>query len=176
MHSKSKGEESMKKFSTMDRYYDLYYNLWVLLAQTKDAVLRARQKELHRYGISATQSAALFAIQAIGDKATPAEISRWLFREPHSVSELLSRMEKEGLVRKTKDLDRKNQVRVELTEKGYEAYDQSMKQESIHKIMSSLSEEAREQLRSCLQTLRDEALKELGVEPQMPALAMSYAS
>lgn len=157
---------------TIDRYYDL----WALLAQTRDAIFKARQKELRRYGTSATQSAALFAIQAIGDKATPAEISRWLFREPHSVSGLLSRMEKEGLVRKTKDLDKKNLVRVELTEKGYGAYHRSMRQESIHKIMSSLSAEQCQQLTSCLQTLRDEALKELGIEPQVPALAMSSSS
>ena len=144
--------------------------LWALLAQTKDAIFGARQKQLRRYGISATQATALLAIQAIGDKATPAEISRWLFRKPHSVSELLSRMEKEGLVRKIKDLNRRNLVRVELTEKGYEACYQSMKEESIHKIMSSLSEEDRQQLRSILGRLRDEALKGLGAEEEMADL------
>jgi DNA-binding MarR family transcriptional regulator len=151
-------------------------DLWMLLAQTRDVIFKARQKELGRYGTSATRSTALFAIQAIGDKATPAQISRLLFREPHSVSELLSRMEKEGLVSKTKDLDKKNLVRVELTERGAEAYYQSLKYGSIHKIMSALSEEECQQLMSCLKTLRDEALKELGVEPRVPALAMSSSS
>jgi len=154
---------------------DQNHDLWTLLAQTRDAILKVRQKELHRVSISATQTTALSAIQAIGDKATPAQISRWLFREPHSVSGLLSRMEKEGLVRKVKDLDRKNLVRVELTEIGYQAYHRSMRQESIHKIVSSLSAEQCQQLTSCLQTLRNEALKELGIEPRMPARAMSYS-
>lgn len=159
----------MEDFSYRDQDGDL----WKLLAQTRDAIFKARRKELHRYGITATQGAALFAIQAVGDKATPAEISRWLFREPNSISELLGRMEKQGLVRKTKNLDRKNLVRVELTEKGYQAYHRAIRQESIHKIMSSLSAEQRQILTSCLRTLRDEALGELGIEPQMPALAMS---
>ena len=66
-------------------------------------------------------------------------------------------MEKQGLVRKVKDLDRKNLVRVVLTEKGREAYYHSTKRESIHQIMSFLSEEERQQLRHCLQTLRDKA-------------------
>ena len=89
----------------------------MLLNQATDATLRARQKELDRYGISAAQAAVLFIIQAIGEKATPAEITRWLFREPHSVSGMLSRMEKQGLVRKVKDLDGKNLVRIAMTEK-----------------------------------------------------------
>ena len=149
------------------------HNLWVLLVQTRDAIFKAWQKELERYNISAVQGMALLAIQSIGDKKTPAEISRWLFREPHSVSTLLNRMEKQGLVRKVKDLERKNQVRVELTEKGYEAYYLSMKQVSILKIISSLVEEEQIKLRSYLQILLEEALKELGIEPRTRALTMS---
>jgi DNA-binding MarR family transcriptional regulator len=77
-------------------------------------------------------------------------------------------MEKEGLVRKTKDLERKNLIRVSLTEKGQQAYYQSSRLESVHRIMSSLSEEERQQLSSCLETLRDRALKELGMEQRPP--------
>ena len=134
-------------------------------------MFKARQKELDQHKISATASTALSVIQSIGSRATPSEISRRLFREPHSTSGLLNRMEKAGLVTKTKDLDRKNLVRVELTDKGYEAYYQSMRQESIQKIVSSLSEKECQQLRSFLQTLRNEALKEIGVEPKMLVMA-----
>ena len=89
---------------------DQDYKLWVLLNQVRDAVLKARQKELDQYNISASQAATLFVIEAIGPKATPAEISRRLFRKPHSVAGragILSRMEKKGLVRRFKDLDGK---------------------------------------------------------------------
>ncbi len=137
---------------------DQDYRLWVLLNQVRDAVLRARQKELNQYNISASQAAVLLVIEAIGPKATPAEISRRVFRKPHSVSGILSRMEKKGLVRRLKDLDRKNLTRVVFTEKGREAYYQSTKRESIRQIMSSLPEEERKQLTSSLETLRDKAL------------------
>ena len=140
---------------------DEEYSLWVLLSQAADATAKARQKELDRYGISTVEAAVLFTIQAIGDTATPAEISRWLLRESHTVSELLSRMEKDGLVSKTKDLDRKNLVRVTITEKGREAYDHSTKWNSVRRLMSSLSEGERRQLRSYLERVRDRALKEL---------------
>jgi len=135
------------------------YKLAVLLAQAREAILKARRKELTRYNISPRQSAVLFYIRAIGDKATPAEISRGLFREPHSVSEILGRMEKQGLLRKVKDLRRKNMVRVELTEKGREACNHSEKRASIDKILSTLSNEERQQLGFYLERLRDKALQ-----------------
>ncbi len=147
---------------------DQNYNLWTLLAQTREAMFKAGQKELRRYNITGRKAAVLFIIQAIGYEATPAEIARWLFRESHTVSELLNRMEKQGLVRKVKDLDRKNLVRVELTAKGQEARSLIMKREAIHRIMSSLSEKQRQQLTSLLRTLRDTALKELTIVRKIP--------
>jgi len=53
------------------------------------------------------QAAVLFVVRNMKTAATPAEISRRLFREPHTVSELIKRMEKQGLVRKKKDLEKK---------------------------------------------------------------------
>ena len=97
------------------------------LSRTRDAIIRTRERELRQYNISCIQSTVMQIIQALGDKATPAEISRWAFRESQSVSELLNRMEKEGLVEKIKDLDRKNMVRAVLTERGLEAYRQVQK-------------------------------------------------
>jgi DNA-binding MarR family transcriptional regulator len=68
-------------------------------------------------------------------------------------------MEKQGLVRRVKDLSRKNMVRVELTEKGHEACNRSAKRESMYKILSSLSDEERQQLCLYLRKLRDKALR-----------------
>jgi len=147
---------------------DQDYELWVLLAQVREVMFKARQKELQRYNLSPRQSAVLFIIHAIGDKVTPAEISRWLLRESQSVSEILSRMEKQGLLRKVKNLDRKNLVGVELTEKGIEAYNQSLRRESIHRIVSYLSDEERRQLYAILNTLRDGVLREAGNELRTP--------
>ena len=147
---------------------DKNFTLWVLLRQAKDMVFKAAEKELSRYGISPEEAGVLSIVQALGNKAIPAEISRWLLREPHSVSGILSRMEKKGLVRKTRDLDRKNLVRVTLTEKGQQAYYQSTKIESIGKIMSCLSEEKCQQIIPCLKELRDRALKQLGIDQKPP--------
>ena len=147
---------------------DRDYNLWVLLRQAKDLLTRVRDKELKKYGISTRQAAVLFVIKAIGYRATPAEIARWLVREPHTVSSMLSRMERQGLVTKASDLHRKNIVRVALTEKGEQAYSDSEKRETIRRVSSSLSEKERQQLWSYLETIRNRALKELGTDQQPP--------
>ena len=148
---------------------DKYYNLWILLSQTRDALFKARDKELSQYGISAMESSALFIIQLIGGKATPAEISRYIFREHHTVTALLKRMEKGGLITKVRDFDRKNMWRVSLTKKGGNAYRQSLKRETIHTVMSHLSESECQQLESSLRKVRAQALKHLVTsEPSLP--------
>jgi MarR family 2-MHQ and catechol resistance regulon transcriptional repressor len=154
----------MKDFLSVDEDY----KLWILLSQAADTTLRARQKELDRYDISTAEASVLFAVQAIGERTTPAEITRWLLREPHTVTELLNRMVKKGLVTKSKDLEKKNMVRVSVTEKGRQAYEQSTKRKSIHKVMSALSREERRQLGSYLERLRNKALGELREERPKP--------
>ena len=149
------------------------YNLWMLLHQTTDATLRARQKELDQFGISVIEVEVLVVIHhTIGENATPAEISRRIFREPHTVSALLNRMEKKELLTKTKDLDRKNMVRVTITDKGWQAYARSTGRKSIYRMVSSLSGAERQVLWMCLEKLRNKAFQELTVECKPPPLPL----
>ena len=147
---------------------DRDYEVWMLLNQASEAMFKAREKELNGNGVTAMEATALFIIQAIGNQATPAEISRWILREPHSVSGLLDRMERRGLIKRTKDLAWKNMVRVTVTEQGKEAYEISTARESIHNILSVLSDEECRQLGSYLRTVRDRALDRLNIEYEMP--------
>lgn len=144
------------------------FELWVLLNQVRHAIHDAVERELRQYGISPIEAAVLSIAKVTGKNATPAEISRWLLREPHSVSGLVSRMEKKGLVRKVKDLPKKNLVRVAITDKGEQAYSRSLKIDSLRRITSSLSREQRRQTISCLKVLRSVALKEIGKEKGPP--------
>ena len=123
---------------------------------------KVRARELFRFGITPEEAAVLFVVSRIGDTATPAEISRWILREPHSISGLLERMRKDGLIDKVKDLDKKNLVRVVITEKGQRALQESYNRESIYRILSTLSLEERQQLSSLLVRLREAAIGELG--------------
>lgn len=151
---------------------DEYYGLWLLLSQTRSAVFKVRHKRLGKY-VHFNQAAALVTIWAMDGQVTPAILSRQLFLEPHSVSELIKRMEKKGLVHKSKDRQRENVVRISISDKGREFCRQAVQEGFIRRIMSALTREQREQLRSLLYVLYSEALKELGVEDTLPDILES---
>jgi len=143
---------------------DQDFAVWVYIARTRDAIAKNRVKELKKYNLSDRQSTILMVLDALGENSTPVEISRWVFREQHSISDFLKRMERDGLIRRIKDLDRKNMIRVTITEKGREAVRHTRKMESIQKIMSSITEEEHQQLKAILEKLWDKALGELGID------------
>jgi len=147
---------------------DEVFKLWVLLHQTRHVVFKIREKELKKYGISVMESGVLFILHTLGGKSTPAEISRWIFREHHTVSALLERMQKKGLIKKARDPNRKNIWSVSLTEKGRNAYSNSTKMDSLYNAISALSENECKQLESILRKMRDRALKRTVGEPTIP--------
>jgi len=144
-------------------------DIYALLLQCGHSITKVGQKEIKEAGITMTQAALLFVVKATDGPATLSEISRWLFRERHTVFALVKQMERQGLVTRVKDLKRKNAFRVVLTEKGEEAYRGAMaKEHVIPDVVSCLSQEERDNLRSCLLKLRDEALSRLGEPPRFP--------
>jgi DNA-binding MarR family transcriptional regulator len=141
---------------------DEYFGLFVLVAQTKDAILRARQVEYEPYGVSNERRTLLWVIQSYGGQATPVEIGRRFFRELQSITEMLKRMEKDGLVTRHQGSGRSKTL-VKLTEKGSETLRQSLHNEADKRILSVLTPEERDQLAASLNKLRKQALAELGV-------------
>ena len=141
---------------------DEFFALWVMIAQTKDGLLRARQRDYARFNISNERRAVLWSIQNNGGKATPVEIARQLFRELHSVSEMLVRMEKEELITREK-APGKSRVVAKLTPKGLETFNQSLHNETDSRIFSVLTKKQRERLLSYLWKIRGQVLKELGI-------------
>jgi DNA-binding MarR family transcriptional regulator len=141
---------------------DEYFMLWVLIAQTKDAILRARERDYARYGISNERRAVLYMIESHGGTATPVEIARDLFRELHSVTELLKRMEKDGLITRSPGPGR-SKVEVSLTEKGLDVFEQSLNNETDKRLFSALTAKERERMTTYLWKLRSRVLEDLGI-------------
>jgi DNA-binding MarR family transcriptional regulator len=73
-------------------------------------------------------------------------------------------MSRRGLVKKVKDLDRKNLVRVVMTEKGKKTYEVSTKRGPIHRILGTLSAEEKQEFRSYLEKILSKARKEIGLD------------
>lgn len=145
------------------------YELWTLLTQVSDGMLRARDNELRRFGTSGVQVAIMYALKNLGPSPTQSEIANWVFRRPNTVAAALDRMERQGLIRQLRNAEGKKQVRVEMTEKGKEMYRQQRGQrQAIPTILGSLTPAERDLLRALLRKLRTQTLAELSVKPAFP--------
>ncbi len=141
-------------------------DLWVLLDQTRDTISRAREMELSQYKITKIQASVLFMLLTQNRKIALSDISKWILREPHSISSLISRMERNGLVKKVKEPG-EDRIQVILTDKGQQIYSQ-ITWRSIEMVFSSLSAEEKRSLQSNLKKLRSKARGLMGLDYKPP--------
>jgi len=141
-------------------FLDSDYNLYMLIYLTQAALFRARYYEIKEFGITSMELALLVIVEGLGESATPAEISRWMMRRRPTVSGLLDRMERNGLVIREGYDHNKKLKKVVMTEKGREALDLAKIKNIWHTIMGSLSDEEYGQLWSLLEKLKDKALSQ----------------
>jgi len=145
---------------------DKDYTLLTSLLQVSDILFKIRERELLSQNLSAPAAEILFLVDAMGENVTPAKITRMMLREPHSVSGLLVRMEKHGFIKRAKDMERKNHIRITLTAKGERALKQVMKLEGTTDIIARLSTEQQKQLKTTLTALKEAGKKELHLGPK----------
>jgi DNA-binding MarR family transcriptional regulator len=145
---------------------DKDYTLLTSLLQVADIFVKVRERELLPQNLSATSAAILFLVDAMGQDVTPSKITRMLLREPHSISGILIRMEINGLLKRTKNMERKNLIRITLTAKGENALKQAMKQAGTTHVLSKLTEEQRSKLKKSLNILKEAGVKELNLSPK----------
>jgi len=140
---------------------DKLFNLWLLLLKTRRVLYRAREKELIPHDITPEQAEILFINRAKKGNVSQTEIARLMAREPHTISGIIQRMEKKGLVKKYEDLKLKNVKRIDITKKGRQVLSRVDERVTINNIMPILTEEERSQLRSLLEKLLSAGINEL---------------
>jgi MarR family transcriptional regulator, multiple antibiotic resistance protein MarR len=142
-----------------DEFQDLHF----LFARARYALFRDREKELMKHGLTPEQAQVLFVVQALGSKCTSSEISRILVRQPHTVSAIINRMEERGFVKKVRDMQKKNWVRVAITEKGEKAAAVARKVDPIPRVLGVLNQEERQIFRDYLERILSRAREDLGL-------------
>ena len=131
---------------------------WAWLDRATFTIVKARDKELRKYGLSFIQGKVLLSLKILDYAPTIGELSRWLFREHCSISGITDRMMRRQLIKKYRDTTKKNITRIALTEAGEKAYHDMAKRESLLNILSVLSRDQCHQLGDCLKTTLDRAL------------------
>jgi MarR family transcriptional regulator, organic hydroperoxide resistance regulator len=135
--------------------------LWSLLQQAYDTIAKIRNFELEQQGSSLMQAAVLEVISSMGKPASTVQIKKQFIREHHTISALLERMEKRGLLRSTPNPAQKRSSLYSLTDMGHELLEKSRDTATIRKIFSTISEQDKQRLVDPLQKLRHQALEEL---------------
>jgi DNA-binding MarR family transcriptional regulator len=141
---------------------------WENLAATYMILHRARTLELNRVGLTIPQAEVLHLLKTSREPLTPMKLARRMNRQPHTVSALVSRMEDEGLVRTTKDMEKKNWVRVSLTDKGERAWRRQAEERTARGATVCLSKKELDQLNTICKKLRargGELVRQMQINP-----------
>ena len=139
---------------------------WLLLARTWSAMYKAEERKLGKLGLTPEQLDVLWLSRDYPIPLTIAEIARSTFRENQTISTLVSRMEREGWVRRVPKRKGKPFTEVQITARGEELCQPGIEVATslVAKLMSALSAEELEQLHNLLRKLREKALEELYIE------------
>ena len=130
---------------------------WILLRQVYNLIFRCEDRVFSEYNLTTEQHTVLMAIKNISGPVRITDIARWLDRSVNSVSMIIDRMVKAGLVKRTRDRKDRRTVFVTLTNKAEEAYFPATTAgwELVQEILSPLSNEDKRTLIRLLETIRD---------------------
>jgi DNA-binding MarR family transcriptional regulator len=172
--AKEKSQDSAKITEAHDliETSDKDYLLFRMLHQSHLVVLKFREKELRKYRVTFEESNTLTVINRIGGKPTISDISHISIKGYHTISALINRMAKRGLIKKEKGTA-KNPQRIAITEKGTEALRLSLARESIKAAMSVFTEAEKDQLITLLKKMRNSAIHHSALQ-DTPEIGISW--
>ena len=140
---------------------DEIYNLWLALIKAKRCISRARERELLPHKITPEQASVLYILNTLGKETTRIDIARLSCRDLATVSGIVERMRKKGLLKLRQDTKNKRITRISLTKKGEEAYQKTIERGTVNEIFSVLSEEERQQLKDILEKVMAQCREQL---------------
>lgn len=142
--------------------------LWLLMHRVRDALVLCEDSILREYGLNMEKFAVLAAVKSRGP-LRPSDLAFILERRPNSMTMLVDRMVKAGLVRRTRDRIDRRAVHVSLTNEGENALKPATPAgwEFIQKILSALSYKDKRALASLLEIVQYEFLGYLNPEVDM---------
>ncbi len=146
---------------------------FMLLHRTRDLLFRCQDRAVAEFGLTAEQYSVLLAIEYLDDPVRATDIGRWMERKVNSISMIVDRMVKAGLVERIRDLPDRRAVRVVFTSKGKRAFELATPEvwKLIDEMFSPLPHEEKRTLIRLLETLRERALKHLNPGTDVRAIA-----
>jgi DNA-binding MarR family transcriptional regulator len=153
----------------MSKANDPRIKLHALLDSTRETIQKAIKMELAQYQMSQSQVKVMHMLAQSEEGLTPGQLSESAIRELNSITTLINRMQKKGLVTKVKK-DGDHKTYVVLTDKGFDIYNNTVTERSITLIFDTLTDEEKSQLTSLLSKLQTKARNLLGLDYKPPFL------
>lgn len=140
--------------------------VWSLFQQTYLLAFRHLEQVTNRVGLSHSQAAALGVLSAANRALPLSQLARYLTQEAQSTTELADRLERRGLVQRTRDARDRRLVLLELTPAGRELYAQIQPSmaEGGDQVFAALSARDRATLAALLQPVRERTAALLGID------------
>jgi len=134
-------------------------NLVFMIHRTHDMLKSCEDKVFGEQGLTTEQYAVLTAIKYLDGPVRITDVAHWLTRSTNSVSMIVDRMVKAGLLTRERDRKDRREVRLIITSKAETLLKPAnlAGQEFIQKIQSQLSYEDRQALLGLLLTVQYEA-------------------
>jgi DNA-binding MarR family transcriptional regulator len=76
---------------------------WRLIYQTDNLLRQCQNQICNEYGLTVEQYAVLIVLNYAGGSARVTDIAQWLIRSTNSISMIVDRMVKVGLIKRTRD-------------------------------------------------------------------------
>jgi len=144
--------------------------LYGLLDSTRETISKAIDLELAQYQMSAPQVKIMHLLAQSDNGITLDSLAYTTVRELNSISTLVSRMQKKGLVEKDRTPE-DQKIYVKLTDKGKDIYNNTVTEQSIYLIFDALSVEEKKEFGALLTKLLSKARNLLGLDYKPPFLA-----
>jgi DNA-binding MarR family transcriptional regulator len=142
---------------------NLILRLWLLMHQAYTSLKDCEDQIYGEKGLTTEQYAVLVTIKYLRDPVRITDVAQWIGRHTNSVSMIVDRMVKAGLLRRVRDRVDRRAVHLVMTSKAENALKPATLAgwEFIQKIISPLSYEDKHTFARLLETIRYETLNYL---------------
>jgi DNA-binding MarR family transcriptional regulator len=162
-----KNDQSEMENIRASKKNDPEINLYILLDQTDSIVTNAVELEIKHLRVTQPQVRVLTMLSRENRPVTLEELANWTLKEFNSVSTLINRMEKKGLVKKIKK-EGALKTYITLTDKGSDLFLKQVTERSIHLIFSKLTYQEKKLFDATLRKIRDTTRDLMGLDYRPP--------
>ena len=109
---------------------------YLQIHQTAVSLIKCEEKVLGAEGLTPERFAVMMAIKNLPSPVIESDIADCLDRNLNSITLIVDRMTKDGLIKRARDLKDRREIRIIITPKGEETYQKG--QQFISKIVSEI--------------------------------------